>query len=47
MNSAVMVRLGVQKFSLRHSVVYGKADLTEDGFLGSTTGQVLQNMSPA
>jgi hypothetical protein len=47
MNSAVILRLGVQLSSLRHSVVYDKADLTEDGFLGSTTGQELQNMPSA
>jgi len=47
MNSAEMLRLGVQLSSLRHPVAYGTADLTKDGFLGSTTGQELQNMSPA
>jgi hypothetical protein len=47
MNSAAMLRLGVQLSSLRQAVVYDTADLTEDGFFGSTTGQDLQNMSPA
>ena len=47
MNSAVILRLGVQLSSLRHSVVYDKDEVTGDVFLGSTTGQELQNMPSA
>jgi hypothetical protein len=47
MKFAVMLRSGVQVLFERQPVAYGNIDDTEDGFLGSTTGQDLQNLSPA
>jgi hypothetical protein len=47
MKSAVMLRLGVHISSLVQPVAYGKVEVTEDGFLGSTTTHDLQNVSPA
>jgi hypothetical protein len=47
MNSAVMLRLGVHMSSLMQPVTYGNVEVTEVGFLGSTTAHALQNSLPA
>jgi hypothetical protein len=46
MNIAVMLRSVVHVLFERQPVAYGNFDDTEDGPLGSTTGQCLQNLLP-
>jgi hypothetical protein len=47
MNLAEMLSWGMHMSSLLQPVAYSNAEVTEDGFLGSTIGHDLQNSSPA